>query len=87
MDPTQNCSDISRKRSVEEFTSIGSGMVPDASESRPGVTETQRPPDDAARKRAKADVPDPHLPRISAAFAHDKGSRVDMEGSNSSLLT
>lgn len=89
MGSTQGYSDVSNKRSVEDVTIVRSGLVAVASKICQGDIETQRLPDDTARKRAKADVsiPDLHPPRLSAAFAHDKGSRVDMEGDNNTLMT
>ncbi len=85
MGSVPDSSDVSKKRSVEDVTSVGPGMVPDASENCLGDAETQPVPYDVARKRTKADVPDPHPPRFSAAFAHDAGNRVDMEGTKNTL--
>lgn len=78
--------DSNKKRSVN-VTSSGSRSVPTVSENCVGELKTQSFPDNAARKRMKANKPDPHPPRFSAAFAHDKGSRVEMEGTSNTLMT
>ena len=68
------------KRSVNNdvLQSDCSTLVSPAGEKTPIDHETVVLPVEAARKRAK--VESSHPPRFTAASAHDKGSRVDMEG-------
>ena len=68
------------KRYIEEDVSLSdcSKRVPPAEVKTPIDHKTAALPLEAARKRAR--VESSHPSRFTAASAHDKGSRVDMEG-------